>query len=196
MGQPRRRLPDPRRRLLDERRAQLKIGGSWALYKKAAGALSERPRAHSLSRAQIIRASPEIASLISCLAPPQVIASLPSRTTALGLTFPGPLYVQDNWRVNSPADPEPRPALGWSASHIRSPTTAWGTSIPIFTIQSQAATIRCSREYLQRSETLILLAAAASPGLGTSPNGILAGVPLVPERNRHRLDRTAYPRVW
>ena len=52
---------------------------------------SERPRAHSRSRApQMPRLTLGTASLTSCLAPPPVIRSLPSRTTATGLTFPGP----------------------------------------------------------------------------------------------------------
>ena len=51
---------------------------------------SERPREHSRSRARMPRVSPETASLTSCLAPPQVITSLASRTTATGLPFPGP----------------------------------------------------------------------------------------------------------
>jgi len=50
-------------------------------------------------------------------------------------------YVQDNWRVNRNADPQPRFALGRRAGTPTKPTIAWATSTHRSTIQPTAATL-------------------------------------------------------
>ena len=66
---------------------QFKIGGSWALYKKVQDLFGQTQGGFQASTVL----SPVTTSLTSCLAMPRAIRNSPSRTTASGTTFRGPL---------------------------------------------------------------------------------------------------------
>jgi hypothetical protein len=96
---------------------QLKMGFSWALYKK----ISEPVRQHTQDPGtNSTAASPATTLPTSCWATASATTKLPSRQRPLEQRLYGLLTSRTTGACQPPLTVEPGPALGWRSAHLRS----------------------------------------------------------------------------
>ena len=160
---------------------QLKIGFSWALYKKDPGRFRQHPGQLHLQR--LLTRAYDFADFLS--ATPSTTQRTPSRSPALeqhllGCLRPGQLARKQ------PADLEPRPALGWRSAHLRSQPPSHRTSIPTCTTRPTPPRLTRSGNICSAPTPIRCAPAGPSPGSRHEPQSHLARVTVLSERHRHR----------
>ncbi len=150
---------------------QFKIGGSWALYKKVQQLFGETQGGFTFQNSDFTGSNTA-----------NLLLGLPSSYQQLAVADSGKwnnvstaLWIQDNWRVNHRLTLNL--GLRWDGvPHTYEADNRMGNFYPQLYNPALAATFDTSGNIC--SGATDPGCAAASPGLGTSPNPILAGVPL------------------
>ena len=159
---------------------QFKIGGSWAIYKKGQDLFGQTQGhltfAGDNSATQINAQSFTGNSFADfLLGTPSGYNELAVQNHGLWNNVSWAAYVQDDWRVNNRLTLNL--GLRWDgAPHAYEANNQMGNFYPSLYDPSQAATFDSNNSIC--SGPTDPGCTAASPGLGTSPNKILAGVPL------------------
>jgi len=155
---------------------QIKIGGSWALYKKVQDLFGQTQGGFSFNGSYT---GNSFADLLLGL--PNSYQELAVQDKGLWNNVSWATYIQDNWRVNHRLTLNL--GLRWDGvPHTYEANNRMGNFYPSLYNAGDAATFNkngsiCSAAADPIANTNIGCL-AASPGLGTSPNPILAGVPL------------------
>jgi len=152
---------------------QFKFGGSWAIYKKVQDLFGTTQGAFSFTNGSGTYTGNSFGDYLLGL--PQNYTELAVQDHGFWNNVSWAAYVQDNWRVNRRLTLNL--GLRWDgAPHTYEANDRMGNFYPSLYQAGDAATFNTNN-------TICASAAdagcsAASPGLGTSPNPILAGVPL------------------
>ncbi len=152
---------------------QFKFGGSWAIYKKVQDLFGTTQGAFSFTNGNGTYTGNSFADYLLGL--PQSYNELAVQDHGFWNNVSWAAYAQDNWRVNRRLTLNL--GLRWDGvPHTYEANNRMGNFYPSLYDPAQAATFN-------NQNTICASAAdpgcaAASPGLGTSPNPILAGVPL------------------
>ncbi len=152
---------------------QLKMGGSWAIYKKVQDLFGTTQGAFTFTNG---------AGTYTGNSFPDFLLGLPQNYTELAVQDHGywnnvswASYVQDNWRANHKLTLNL--GLRWDGvPHTYEANNRMGNFYPTLYNPANAATFDSTNHICSGSSDPGCT--AASPGLGTSPNPILAGVPL------------------
>jgi hypothetical protein len=149
---------------------QFKIGGSWALYKKVQDLFGQTQGGFSYNGTY---SDNSLADLLLGL--PNSYQELAVQDHGLWNNVSTALWFQDNWRVNHRLTLNL--GLRWDGvPHTYEANNRMGNFYPSLYNPADAATFDNNHSIC--SGPTDPGCAAASPGLGTSPNSILAGVPL------------------
>jgi Carboxypeptidase regulatory-like domain len=152
---------------------QFKIGGSWALYKKVQALFGETQGGFTFQNSDFTGSNTA-----------NMLLGLPSSYQQLAVQDSGywnnvstALWIQDNWRVNHRLTLNL--GLRWDGvPHTYEANNRMGNFYPQLYNPADAATFDPNGNICSPSDVTAGTCAAVSPGLGTSPNSILAGVPL------------------
>ncbi|MGC2889457.1 MAG: carboxypeptidase regulatory-like domain-containing protein [Candidatus Acidiferrum sp.] len=147
---------------------QIKMGGSWALYKKVQDLFGQTQGGYSFNGTYT---GIGYADMLLGLGNYQELAV---QDKGLWNNVSWAAYVQDNWRVNRRLTLNL--GLRWDGvPHTYEANNRMGNFYPSLYKAADAAVFDSSGNICNAADTLC---SAASPGLGTSPNPILAGIPL------------------
>jgi hypothetical protein len=152
---------------------QFRFGGSWALYKKVQALFGETQGGFSFQNSDFTGSNTA-----------NMLLGLPSSYQQLAVQDSGhwnnvstALWAQDNWRVNRRLTLNL--GLRWDGvPHTYEANNRMGNFYPQLYNPALAATFDPSGNICSAGDVTAGTCAAVSPGLGTSPNPILAGVPL------------------
>ncbi|MGC1620317.1 MAG: TonB-dependent receptor [Candidatus Acidiferrum sp.] len=153
---------------------QFKIGGSWALYKKVQALFGQTQGGFSFQNSDFTGSNTA-----------NMLLGLPSSYQQLAVQDSGywnnvstALWIQDNWRVNHRLTLNL--GLRWDGvPHTYEANNRMGNFYPQLYDPSLAATFNTNSTICASGNSATDPGCAGiSPGLGTSPNSILAGVPL------------------
>jgi hypothetical protein len=152
---------------------QFKIGGSWALYKKVQELFGQTQGGFTFNNSDFTGSNTA-----------NMLLGLPSSYQQLAVQDSGKwnnistaLWIQDNWRVNRRLTLNL--GLRWDGvPHTYEANNRMGNFYPQLYNPALAATFDPNGNICSPSDVTAGTCAAVSPGLGTSPNPILAGVPL------------------
>ena len=162
---------------------QIKMGGSWALYKKVQDLFGQTQGGYSFNGTYTAEPSalcPPPASCTSGVGYADMLLGLGNyqelavQDHGLWNNVSWAAYIQDNWRVNRRLTLN----LGvrWDGvPHTYEANNRMGNFYPSLYKQADAAVFDSSGNICNAADTLC---SGASPGLGSSPNSILAGIPL------------------
>jgi hypothetical protein len=162
---------------------QIKMGGSWAIYKKVQDLFGQTQGGYSFNgtyTAEPAALSPPPASCTSGVGYADMLLGLGNyqelavQDKGLWNNVSWAAYVQDNWRVNRRLTLN----LGvrWDGvPHTYEANNRMGNFYPSLYNKANAAVFDSSGNICNAADALCT---GASPGLGTSPNSILAGIPL------------------
>jgi len=156
---------------------QFKLGGSWALYKKIQDLFGTTQGAFSFSGKGPSYTGDSFADLLLGL--PQNYQELAVQDSGKWNNVSWALWAQDNWRVNKRLTLNL--GLRWDgAPHTYEANNRMGNFYPSLYDQGAAATFNSNNTICSAADVTAgdPKCSAVSPGLGTSPNPILAGVPL------------------
>jgi hypothetical protein len=156
---------------------QFKFGGSWALYKKVQDLFGETQGGFSFNGTYTgngTTADPGNSFADFLLGTPSSYQELAVQDHGDWNNVSWAAYVQDNWRVNRRLTLNL--GLRWDGvPHTYEANDRMGNFYPSLYNAADAATFNANNSICSGPGNGC---AAASPGLGTSPNPILAGVPL------------------
>ncbi len=162
---------------------QIKMGGSWALYKKVQDLFGQTQGGYSFNgtyTAEPAALCPPPASCTSGVGYADMLLGLGNyqelavQDHGLWNNVSWAAYIQDNWRVNRRLTLN----LGvrWDGvPHTYEANNRMGNFYPSLYNKANAAVFDSSGNICNAADTLC---SGASPGLGSSPNPILAGIPL------------------
>jgi hypothetical protein len=154
---------------------QIKFGGSWALYKKVQDLFGQTQGGFTFNGNFT---GNNVADML--LGDASGYQQLAVQDSGKWNNVSWAAYVQDNWRVNKRLTVNL--GLRWDGvPHTYEANDRMGNFYPNLYQQSLAATFNKSGTICSATDALNPAASgcnAASPGLGTSPNSILAGIPL------------------
>ena len=154
---------------------QLKIGGSWALYKKDQELFGSTQGGYTFAGKNNSQSFTGNSFSDFLLGTPAFYSELAVQDHGLWNNVSWAAYVQDDWRVNNRLTLNL--GLRWDgAPHTYEANNRMGNFYPSLYDSSKAATFDNFDNIC--SGPADPGCSAASPGLGTSPNKILAGVPL------------------
>ncbi|HYT18713.1 MAG TPA: carboxypeptidase-like regulatory domain-containing protein [Candidatus Polarisedimenticolia bacterium] len=164
---------------------QLKFGGSWAIYKKVQDLFGQTQGGFSFNNVLTAGTAACPANTTCGNSFASFLLGLPSSYQELAVQDSGKwnnvswaAYVQDNWRVNKRLTLNL--GLRWDGvPHTYEANNRMGNFYPSLYKTSLAATFNNNNSICGPTDTAATgCPGGASPGLGTSPNSILAGVPL------------------
>jgi hypothetical protein len=152
---------------------QFKIGGSWALYKKVQQLFGQTQGGFTFQNSDFTGSNTA-----------NMLLGLPSSYQQLAVADSGKwnnvstaLWFQDNWRVNHRLTLNL--GLRWDGvPHTYEANNRMGNFYPQLYDPALAATFDPSGNICSAGDVTAGTCSAVSPGLGSSPNPILAGVPL------------------
>jgi hypothetical protein len=149
---------------------QIRMGGSWALYKKVQDLFGQTQGGYSFNGTYTGNSFADM-----LLGTPNSYQELAVQDHGLWNNVSWAAYVQDNWRVNRRLTLNL--GLRWDGvPHTYEANNRMGNFYPNLYNAANAATFDSNHSIC--SGPTDPGCTAASPGLGTSPNPILAGVPL------------------
>ncbi len=149
---------------------QFKMGGSWALYKKVQDLFGQTQGGYSFNGTYTGNSFADM-----LLGTPNSYQELAVQDHGLWNNVSWAAYVQDNWRVNHKLTLNL--GLRWDGvPHTYEANNRMGNFYPNLYNAANAATFDTNHSIC--SGPTDPGCTAASPGLGTSPNSILSGVPL------------------
>ena len=152
---------------------QLKMGGSWAIYKKVQDLFGTTQGAFSFTNGGGTYTGDSFADLLLGL--PQNYQELAVQDHGFWNNVSWAAYVQDNWRATRRLTLNL--GLRWDGvPHTYEANDRMGNFYPSLYNPANAATFNNNHTICSGASDPGCT--AASPGLGTSPNSILAGVPL------------------
>jgi len=154
---------------------QLKLGGSWALYKKVQDLFGQTQGGFTFNNSDFT--GNNVANMLLGL--PSSYQELAVQDKGLWNNVSWALWAQDNWRVNHRLTLNL--GLRWDGvPHTYEANNRMGNFYPNLYNPANAATFNSNNTICSPSDVTNgdPKCPAASPGLGTSPNPILAGVPL------------------
>jgi len=153
---------------------QLKFGGSWALYKKVQDLFGQTQGGFTFNG---LYTGDSFADYL--LGTPQNYQELAVQDKGFWNNVSWALYVQDNWRVNRRLTLNL--GLRWDGvPHTYEANNRMGNFYPSLYNPANAATFDSNNNICSASDVAAgdPKCPAVSPGLGASPNPILAGIPL------------------
>jgi len=156
---------------------QFKFGGSWAIYKKVQDLFGTTQGAFSFSGKGPSYTGDSFADMLLGL--PQNYQELAVQDNGKWNNVSWALWAQDNWRVNKRLTLNL--GLRWDgAPHTYEANNRMGNFYPSLYDPAAAATFNSNNTICSAADVADgdPKCSAVSPGLGTSPNPILAGVPL------------------
>jgi hypothetical protein len=156
---------------------QFKFGGSWAIYKKVQDLFGTTQGAFNFSGKGPSYTGDSFADLLLGL--PQNYQELAVQDSGKWNNVSWALWAQDNWRVNKRLTLNL--GLRWDGvPHTYEADNRMGNFYPSLYDPAAAATFNSNNTICSAADVTAgdPKCSAASPGLGTSPNPILAGVPL------------------
>src|SRR5207253_48073 len=155
---------------------QFRVGRSWAIYKKVQDLFGTTQGAFSFSGKAPSCTGDSFADYLLGL--PQSYQELAVQDHGYWNNVSWAAYVQDNWRVNNRLTLNL--GLRWDGvPHTYEANNRMGNFYPRLYDPAKAATFNNNNSICGPTDTAATgCPGGASPGLGTSPNSILAGVPL------------------
>jgi len=164
---------------------QLKFGGSWAIYKKVQDLFGQTQGGFTFNK-DLTAGSAACPANTTCgnsfasflLGAPVSYQELAVQDHGYWNNVSWAAYVQDNWRVNNRLTLNL--GLRWDGvPHTYEANNRMGNFYPRLYDPAKAATFSNNNSICGPTDTAATgCPGGASPGLGTSPNSILAGVPL------------------
>jgi hypothetical protein len=152
---------------------QFKFGGSWALYKKVQNLFGQTQGGFTFNNSDFTGSN--TANMLLGL--PSSYQQLAVQDSGFWNNISTALWAQDNWRVNRRLTLNL--GLRWDGvPHTYEANNRMGNFYPQLYNPALAATFDPSGNICSPGDVTAGTCAAVSPGLGTSPNPILAGVPL------------------
>ena len=152
---------------------QFKIGGSWAIYKKVQDLFGQTQGGFTFNNSDFT--GNNVANLLLGL--PSSYQQLAVQDHGYWNNVSTALWFQDNWRVNHRLTLNL--GLRWDGvPHTYEANNRMGNFYPQLYDPALAATFDPSGNICSQGDVTAGTCAAVSPGLGTSPNPILAGVNL------------------
>src|SRR5580693_8181357 len=152
---------------------QFKFGGSWALYKKVQQLFGQTQGGFTFQNSDFTGSN--VANMLLGL--PSSYQQLAVQDSGHWNNVSTALWIQDNWRVNRRLTVNL--GLRWDGvPHTYEANNRMGNFYPQLYNPALAATFDPNGNICSPSDVTAGTCSAVSPGLGTSPNPILAGVPL------------------